>query len=92
MSENTNHRVTNAILLTKLEGLTALVQQYHEDTAAQLLALTADVTGLKVACAQHDVRITRNEDELDGVRRKGVVWDVINSLGAIGAFLLGKVT
>lgn len=94
MAENGNQRVTNAILLTKLDGLTDIVRQHHAETskyreeiAERLVSLATDVTGLKVACAQHDIKITRNEGEIESAKRKGLMWDTINSLGALGAFV-----
>lgn len=98
-AEEANHRVTNAILLTKLDSLASVVQQQrdeaktqHEEIKSQFLSLATDVTALKVCTAGHAIRIGRNEGELEGLKRKGVLWDAINSIGAIGAFLLGKIT
>lgn len=92
MTDGDDQNVTNAILLTRLDGLSNLVTKQHAETKGQLSSLATDITALKIGVAEHEVRIHRNEQELDGVKRKGVLWDAINSIGAVIAFLMGKVT
>lgn len=87
-----NHRITNAIIATKLDSLISLVQQHYDDTSSKLMDLATDVTALKIASAQNNLRISRNEQEIEGQKRKGLAWDVMNSVGALVAFLLGKAT
>ena len=86
-----DHRVTNAVIATKLDSLTGLVQQHYDATTSKLMDLATDVTALKIASAQSHIRITRNELEIENQKRQGLAWDVMNSIGALVAFVLGKI-
>ena len=84
---NNNGRVTNARLEAKLDGIAAelddfiAVQREHNRIADEERKQQA------VLCSTPDTRLDNLDDDVDRLKNRSNVWDFLNSLGALGAFL-----